>query len=529
MFKKLKIILGIIAVGTLCAGLAACSRETELEKYQKQGYDITVTYDLCGGKYYDRTGVSVVRMFKSADYMQDGKAEIKLSDPSDVNSALVPSMTAPQSFFAGWYRAREVAKSSDGTTPINYDGEELVEKEGEYYLKGTENTDNPVISYPKYTYSGYWNFETDRFTVEEGADAESKSLTLYAGWVPYFEFNYLYNFGDGWKSYGTTSFNYIEVQENPLKSDKDEVFLPVWSEGKMTYQHTCKDNNNFEFPDLNAMDEKIRPDILKGKKFTFKAAYEDADCTVLITDSLKHGGTFDKEQFKTENPVKNIYVVFDDFEKHIISTPKQLIDNASPEAHYELLADLDFEGSEWPAALARSEFKGEFISKEGNTFTVSNAKATISGSELGGLFGKIGDKAVIKNVTFKDAVLDIARSASREYSYGLLSGEIAPSAQIENVTVGGMVKVTDLYVPETYSFNLLAGGEIKGVTNTGITLRVCGNPLLDGIYDYSVQPEKTQVDEQGNATFVSAVTMSEKEKNKEYFDIISLWRQNNEQ
>lgn len=534
MFKKLKVILGISALLALGAGLTACAKIGDVEKYQRQGYDVKITYDASDGKYYNRGGVSIVRMYKSEDYMQNGVAEIKLSDPTVENSNLMPEKKDPECFLSGWYKTRKI-KTVDGTddgNPVDYEGRELTEKDGEYYVLGTEDSEDPVSAQPAYVYSDYWDFATDKFTVAEDAEEESKSLTLYAGWVPYFEFNYYIQVDDDWVKYGTTSFDYRAVQKDETAVDYNKIYTPHWVNGAMDYVTKYEKKGDFEFPNINTLKDDDRPESLKGKVFTFSAAYEDEACTKLIEGSIEHGGTFDKETFTAENTVKNIYVVYDPFEKYLIKTPKQLNDYAKADAHYVLMNDIDFTDETWPSAFSGSKFSGEFVSSEGNTFKLSNVTANAGGSTYGGLFGNIGENAVIKNVTFENATVNLSAVPTRaSYYYAFFSGNIDEKAEISGVTVGGMLRIGGLTVPDEpneYQINMLAIGNTAGITNTGISLRLFGRKQLD-IYVYTLNVEATTVDAEGNVTIATAYDQDQRERNSEYFDInLSSWRQNND-
>ena len=48
MKKKFGVILTLACIGVACLA-AGCSKETELEKYQRKGYTVMVTYDANGG------------------------------------------------------------------------------------------------------------------------------------------------------------------------------------------------------------------------------------------------------------------------------------------------------------------------------------------------------------------------------------------------------------------------------------------------------------------------------------------------
>lgn len=526
MLKKLKVILGISAVITLCAGLAACSKIGDVEKYQKEGYDISVTYNVSDGQFYKRDGVSVVCMYKSQDYMTDGVANIKLSDPSEINSELVPTKSNPLSFFAGWYTNREISKSEKGK-PIDDEGRELKEVDGVYYVYGTENNkeDERIISTPKYTYSGYWDFEKDVFTVPEEAKAEDKSLTLYAGWVPYFSFDYYYQDNGTWVKYASTSFDYKAVTENENMSEQNTMVLPVWKDGKLSFTHIYSGGGSFTFPDINSASDK--PESLNDKTVTFAAAYEDEARTKSINGTLAHTGTFDAKSFEVVDPVKKIYVDYDPYERYIIGSSKQLRTYANTSAHYEITKDLDFTNELWPSVFSSVEFTGSFESV-GGTFKIINANATVNGSEYGGLFARVGSGAVIKNVTFENATVNLASSLRTEFSYALFSGEIDEKAEISGVTVGGTLMLGALTVPTKYNINLLATGNLNGLTNTGVSLQVYGIKLIN-TYEYSIDAEQVTVDEtNGNVTIVAAAGPTQREKDKEFYDIISSWRQNND-
>lgn len=527
MFKKLKVILGISALLALCAGLSACAKIGDVEKYQQQGYDIKITYDASDGKYYNRGGVSIVRMYKSEEYMKDGVAEIKLTDPTVENSSLMPEKKDPLCFLSGWYRTREI-KMSNGK-PVDYEGRELTEKDGEYYVLGTENDKTSVSSQPAYIYSDYWDFATDRFTVAEDADEESKSLTLYAGWVPNFEFNFYIQADGEWVKYGTTDFSYRAVQEDEKAVDYNKIYTPHWVNGAMEYVTKYEKEGEFEFPDINDLKDEERPDSLKGKKFTFSAAYEDEACTRLIDGSAVHEGTFDKKTFTAENSVKNIYVVYDPFEKYLIETPKQFYGYAGQNVHFVLMNDLDFTGQSWPSVFSGGKFNGEIVSSEGNTFKISNVSATVNGATYGGLFASVGADAVIKNVTFENVTVNLDSSPRFSYYYGFFSGGIDEKAKISGVTVGGILNIGALTVTDEYQINVFAIGNTQGITNTGIKLRLYGVKLMEGIYQYDLNVEATSVDSEGNVTIAAAYGQEQREKNSEYFDInLSSWRQNND-
>ena len=498
MKRKFKVILSLGFAALVCAGFAACANKTEIDKISQKGYDISVTYDPNGGKVSSRTSVMIVDMFNPDDYKNDdGVANIKLLDPQDesrkVNNDEI-QITKAGYFLAGWYKNRTLVTNAAGK-PLDVYGEviELIDaKKNTYIYPGTEKE-----AIPAYTYSERWDFETD--TIKYVDEGQKVSMTLYAGWVPYYEYNYYYKEAETntWTEYATTTFDWWTAKNNANFANRDTLYTPNWSEidsqtnevsGYMNYQHLydetagAVDTDKFTFPKMS------------GK--TFKAAYLDAECQTIIDGSFEHQGALDIE---TANPVnwrQNIYVEFDEGEQYKIKTAKQLVNNPNLIGHYEILADLDFTGEKWPALFTTGEFSGKFYSKAGNTFTLSNVSATLSSSnsesrtdEVGGLFGKLAKSAVMENVSFVNATLDIASMGTRsdEASYATFIGLIEDGATVSGVSFSGTMKLGPITPGTDFSLNLLANGNKTGITAGDLHLTVYGN---NGFF--TVNTEKLQ-------------------------------------
>ena len=124
------------------------------------------------------------------------------------------------------------------------------------------------------------------------------------------------------------------------------------------------------------------------------------------------------------------------------------------------------------------------------------------------MFGRLGDKAVIKNVNFENAVFDILQNMSmvrEEVYYGFFAGDISDKATINGVTVSGTFRIGRIGNPELFGgegyYNVLSNGKTDGITKGNISLIVYGEKNVDN-YDYMFDPENVKIDSEGNITFV---------------------------
>ena len=482
MVKRLKILLLFLGIGALGAGAAACATMTVPEEYEEQGYAITVSYDPNGGLFLGRDGVTIVDMFNPAEYEKDaqGNVQIRLTDPVSKNR---PSGSSSESivltrsgyFLAGWYKTRNLTVNAQGN-PIDESGAELEAREdGTYVLAGTETE-----GYPAYTYADMWDFETDKLVYNE-SDGEY-SLTLYACWIPYFEFNYYYEENGEWVNYGTTDFDYKTTnQEGSSSADRDTIWIPRWSDGAMEYTHPYQDDSEFSFPSRD--------------NYTFAAAYADAERTQPIEETLVHPGTIDYETGTAIDRVQNVYVDFVEGTRYRIEQAEQLSRHGDADGWYEILADLDFKNGEvtWPALLSTNEFSGKFYSAEGENFTLSNIAVTHSNatSLRGGLFGAIAQGAIVENVSFENVTFDLAYTGARlrDTAFGVFAGFIEEGAQIEGVTLAGaQMRIGAITLGSGYALHLVANGDSSGIELLqDVSLVIYGAQLIDDEYNYTIE------------------------------------------
>ena len=508
MKRKTKIILTLSCAALSCLVLGACKKETELDRLDKEGNKISVTYDANGGKFMKRTGITIVDMFNPDHFTDtdgDGKIEISLkgTDP-----AVVSRIEAPEKdeySFAGWFKTREPVVNGQGA-PVDDFGNELELREDVYYIKGTD-----TVAEQAYSYSDRWDFNEDKLVYELGSG--SYGITLYAAWVPYFRFNFYYKDEETheWTLLAGQSFDYTATQRfadadygyaPALKETayNDYVWTPRWSgendTGAMEHTFNRADGTVFTFPSFAG--------------HTFRAAYADEGCTEKIDGELQHAGSFgyDKENEKLSwsGIDQNIYLEFDKGEQYRIATAKDFVSYAARSNEtsvYTVMAnELDFTGVAWPSALTSGEFAGRIV---GNNAKFKNitAKNGNASSNYGGLFGTIGESASIENITFENISYDIdagsTASGIRAAYYGVLAGSVESGAHIEGVSILNPTLIVGKLGQHDYQINLICGNGIPaGVTYEGAKIVLKSNGTdNDGKYLYFVT--EVTVNEQNGA------------------------------
>jgi hypothetical protein len=524
MLKKIKAIIILAAVATvsvLCAGLIACSDQTELEE-QKNKSDVVITYDANGGSFFGRSGVTIIDGYNASDLnvQSDGKAHIKLLEPTSSkrphpSGASSITISYTNHFLVGWYQTRNL-KYNDKNEVVDEDGNVLTEDEDGTYYYITQNADGEDVkttATPAYTYDNLWNFDTDEllYDVESG----KYELTLYAGWVPYYQFEFYKEVEGEWVSFSKTSFDWqLATTEGSSTYGSDYVYTPTWSEGTLVYKHT-ENGLSFTFPKIDGT--------------TFINAYADPEKTKVIGTSFQHQGSLDIAHGSAINPVQKIYIEASEGEQFYISTAKQLSDYATSAGYYEILADLDFKNGEisWPTAFITSTFTGKLYSADGNTYTISNVNAVFASdtAKSGGLFGSVAEGAVLKNIKFDTVTFDVSSTGSRltDTSFGLLSGNIETGANVSGVVIrNATFRIGAIRLNSDYAFNLLAGGDKQGIDCDAITFEIYGQFLIKDQYNFTVNLDTVTVAENGDVTLTFVTSNRQTESNK----IITIWRQN---
>ena len=494
MKKKLTLVLSLASVACLCLGLTACRKKTAVEKYEEQGYKISITYDANGGSFF-RTGVNLMDMINPSDYEADenGNVSIYLLEPTSPNRPTGGSdkmtLTLANHFFAGWYEKRELQKDENNNV-LSEDGKIIKEVDGVYYYAdslGEGKTKEEAL--PAYNYSECWDF-SEPLVYNVNSD-ETVKKTLYAGWVPYYQFDYYYQKDGAWTKYSTSSFDYKTINADESKADKDTIWLPEWKDGAMNHKYSYQDGNEYEFP--------------KIADTTFAKAYLDEACTQEIVGQLEHPGTLDVATAKAVNRVQNVYVVVEQGERYKIETTEQFVNNANPKGIYEFYTDkLEFtEDLEWPAKFTINEFSGQFIPKK-DTITFSNVSVQFSSTNgmMGGLFGKIAKTAKMENVVFDGVDMDYVKVTCRsaDGTFGLLAGEIAEGATLSVTLQNAVFRLREVRVNDA-ALHVLANGVTTGVTADmkAITVVLYGDNYMGALknYKYTFDPLTSKVEENG--------------------------------
>ena len=243
-----------------------------------------------------------------------------------------------------------------------------------------------------------WDFANDKLVLDTSKTYSSSDpvLTLTAVWIPYVTFEY---YADG-ALLGTTQSTYIEQPEWDLTT------------GRLNY-------NNF----------------IENKGKTFVAAYLDEAMTQPMPARVE--GEFDYENGVSLTPVIKIYTTWKDGEWFKISNVSQLSKNASAKGCYELLADLDFSSSFWPAAFTNNTFSGTIVGNGHTISGISTVAAITRGGDInhGAIFGGLAAEASITGVNFSNITYTIKSAAkAASVNFGLFAGSNG-GATLTDITV----------------------------------------------------------------------------------------------
>ncbi len=338
------------------------------------------------------------------------------------------------------------ARGNDAFAPVN----------NGYFLAGW---------YQEKTETGYakpWNFETDVLTLAPSGSYTSSEpvLTLYAAWVPLFQVEFV----DRASGELLGAYTFDPTQESQLK-------IPHWSQETGALEM-------YRFPS--------RPG------YTLEAVWlDEAGTQKAQGQSIAHTGTVDLTTGTAQGSTMTLYTDWTEGEWYHIYNTQQLLDNASVTGSYVLHADLDFTGEIWPTSLMYGSFAGTI---EGNGHTISNVEfAQTNNSKVNaGLFGRLAETAVIRDLTFENVTFTI-QSGTRVAgtSYGLFAGAIADTAKVENVQIHNSTLAIDsrcYFGVEDYTIGLLCGmGDETLVDYSGISCIAVGS-----------SPETVQITVEGN-------------------------------
>ena len=427
MNKKLRVILlAIVALITVLL-VTSCGDDSAYALYDDEGYQVSVKYDANGGTFTVGSSVIVDTYGLNSLPTKDGMKVAKLVSPNDDIRGDGNKFTPGKKGYAfvGWYASRTDISGGDGE--------------------------------PVYTYADMWDFENDRLEIDPNGEYTSAEpvLTLYAAWVPQ---EYAFEF------YSIDNPTVMLAEYKGL-SPFTEIDMPKWdsSNGKI---------NMYKFP--------------KIENRTFEAVYTDAEGENKLTgETIMHSGGVNYDNATVVNPVMKLYVETIEGEWEHIFTVKQLKD-ISLDGNYVIENDLDLEGKtrNWGSGLISGRFTGKLVGKtkeNGEPIKISNVKFNQdSGAAIFtvGMFGQIGDGAVLQNISFENVnmVMDKGAPMRNDVSFGLLAGIISDNAIIEDVSISGLISIdTKCYFSGEYSIGLVCGiGRANDIDNSNIKCEATG-------------------------------------------------------
>ncbi len=141
-------------------------------------------------------------------------------------------------------------------------------------------------------------------------------------------------------------------------------------------------------------------------------------------------------------------------------------------------ADIDLAGITWtPVGNELYPYTGTF---DGNGFSVKNLKITSVTEGLAGFFGKVTSPAVIKNVCFENAKIDIDHANTSLYA-GIVAGYITADGNQNSTNLSeifiknGNVVVDSATLDNSSATNYVAGivGRIEASNNARVNIKDC--------------------------------------------------------
>ncbi len=423
-------LLATLFLVTACSGDASPYGDRD-----DAGYNISVKYDANGGIF--TTGMSVMVDSYKVDKLEkngNGNYELGLLAPDDAARGSSDAFEAarPGYFLVGWYTERIEKQDEAGNT--------------------------------YYTYSGHWNFQEDMLEVDGSKEytASEPVVTLYAAWVPMFQLNF-YSL-DGEQIGDPYTFSPVSTKE---------IFAPAWKDGAMAMQR---------FPKL---EDK-----------TYVASYFDQAKTQPVGEKIdiKAEELIDYETGTAKVTSLDVYVEYRDGDWFRIENAKQFVKNAKASGNYELVNDLDFSDEIWPTHLVGNTFTGKIVSADGQPKKLSNITANQNNNSAfnSGIFGSLGDSAVLENITFENVTFVIKAGARvADASFGLLAGTASAKATITNVNIIGsklQINADSVYFqsPDTVTFGKVFGSGYNGqIALDGITVEKIGEKA-DKLDDFEI-------------------------------------------
>ena len=412
--RKIKMIVtasvaGVLLIGAIVLAVVGAGKSA-FDDREKEGYTVSITFDSNGGTFKGSDS-SIIDLYRPEDIGEDGLM-ILAPDDQRRDKTNVMTVTKADHFLAGWYRYRSLVDENDPS-------------------KG-------------YTYSGKWDFENDRLTIDPNGDysAEESVLTLYAAWVPYYVFEI---YADDDRTTPILSVSALNLT------------IPEWHEGDVTLAM-----DNFPVREGYTLKEVFRFD--NDQKL-------EGSCT----------GEWDELTATSKTPVIKLYTTWEEGKRYKIYSAEDLAANADVNGYYELYSNLNFKNVTWPAAFLNGEFNGKIIGN-GRKISGVTIESTSRSRLANGLFSSFGENASIENVKFENIthVIDLM-AVAQDATFGLLAGNASSGATFKNVSISGKLVFGD-------NCAVLAGSDSLTIK------KVIGNGSVNGITSGTILVEKKNAD-----------------------------------
>ena len=412
--KIILIALSAVAAVAIIVGIVIAivnANRTYYDDYGKDGYTVSVRFDSGGGKFKGSDS-TIVDLYNPEDVGDEGLAILAPDDTRrDKNNVM--QVTNPGYFLAGWYTERSLIDEN-----------------------------NPELGY---TYSGKWDFENDRLPIYDNYDykPEESALTLYAAWVPYYNFE-IYTKNESGESYLLSTVSALNLT------------IPKWYDGDVTLDmDNFPEREGYTLVSVEYLDTNIIENVTDSK--TTITGKWDPDTATSLTPTIR---------LETEWKVGKTYK---------IRSVNDFIKNADLNGYYELYANLDFTGVSWPSTFTNGEFNGRITSARSRTISGISFESTSRNRLANGLFSSLGENAYFENVKFENITHTIDLGAvAQGATFGLLAGTAKDGATFKNVKISGKLVFGDncatLAGDDSYTVKTVFGeGKTTGITTGEIT------------------------------------------------------------
>jgi hypothetical protein len=210
-------------------------------------------------------------------------------------------------------------------------------------------------------------------------------------------------------------------------------------------------------------------------------------------------GEWDEDTATSLTPTIKLFTEWQEGKRYKIYSAEDLIKNADAEGYYEIYANLNFSGKEWPAAFLNGKFNGKIFGNK-HKITGISFESTSRSRLTNGLFSSLGENAYIENLRLENITHTIDLMAvAQDATFGLLAGTAAEGAEFKGVTVSGKLIFGDncasLAGSDSFTVKTLVGsGNVSGITE--------GEILVEKKNEENTSFNLT-VDEDGTVSIVS--------------------------